>query len=571
MLYFYCINKSNIMNTINKSKLFPLFFVLIFFCTVVKGQKNPVLIDSKKVIKEGIDFFDEGKFNDAKEKFLQVQFPDSNYYWAQYELSMVYLNDSLYDQAIDISRKSIEGGSTESAHYNIWGTSLDHQKKPEEAIEVYKKGISRYPYNDVLWFNLGIVYEGAKDYKNAIETYKKLLSFSPLSASTHLRLARICVQEGLYTQAILSYSMFLIIEPDSRRSLTVLVEFNNLCNGSLVDAGTEKNNALKQELEDIDLLVTNQVALNNKYKVPGKFGYAFVKQLYLIMDKISETPSPSPDYFSAFYVPVFKDIKKTNSFETLALLLLASSDNEDIMKQISKKKSEIITFREKCLKINSNNHSNYEVDLYGKKQILTNWYYKNLKINAFGNENVRKQNVGDWLYIDYNGSVKAMGHYSNEGLKTGMWTFWNENGDTLKTITYNNDKADGPYCIYKEGVRNEKGTYKNDLLDGDITEYFPDGSVSYTSKYVNDKRNGEVKKYFRIGTLKLENNFINDLADGLYKEYYPNTKLYKTSLIKEGKYDGNYKEYYEDGQLKKDADYKNGTFAGAYKTYFRNG
>ncbi|MDP1725886.1 MAG: hypothetical protein Q8M15_03815 [Bacteroidota bacterium] len=555
----------------NRVVMVFLFAGLFLSGTQVQAQKHPVLIDAKEVIKEGVTLYEDEKYDEAIEKFVQVHPSDSDYFTAQYELSLCYLAKKEYEKVIEISKNAIAEGSLNSAQYNIWGTALDELKRKEESIKIYNTGIAKFPYNQLLYLNKGIVYEGMEERGKALEVYKKLLTFAPFHASTHLRLARMNVQDGNLTQAIMSYTIFLMIEPASKRSLNVLSEFNKLCDGSSGEVGSSKNKAIKKEFEDIDFLVSNQVALNDKYKVPGKYKFPVVKQIHLILEKLAEIKNPEPGYYADFYLPFFKAINKNKTYETFALLMLASSDNENISKQVAKKVSDIKSLREECIDIWNKEHYAFEIVLNGKTQKLKKWYFGDFAIQAFGVENSSKKNTGDWMYITYQGTPEVLGTYDNNGERNGEWYFFHTAGDTLKMITYKNGKAHGPYKIYKDGFLKEIGTYENDILEGDILAYYPDGTLSNREQFSNDKRNGAVTAYYSIGTKRYEYTYEKGLLNGALKDYYKNTKLSETSTYEAGKATGNYKAFYEDGQLKKDFNYVNGIIEGPYKTYWRNG
>lgn len=535
------------------------------------AQKHPALIDAKEVIKEGYALYEEEKYDEAISKYKQVHPSDSDYFTAQYEISLCHLAKKEYEQIIEISTKVIAQGSLNSYQYNIWGTALDELKRKEESIKIYNTGIAKFPYNQLLHLNKGIVYEGMEERGKAVEVYKNLLTFSPFYASAHLRLARMNVQDGNLTQAIMSYTVFLMIEPATKRSLTVLAEFNKLCDGSTTELGSSKSKAIKKEFEDIDFLVSNQVALNDKYRVPGKYNFPVVKQIHLILEKLGEIKNPEPGYYADFYLPFFKTINKNKTYETFALLMLASSDNENISKQVTKKVSDIKTLREACIDIWNKDHYAFEVVLNGKTQKLKKWYFGDFAIQAFGIENSSKKNVGDWMYITHEGTLEVLGTYNNSGERTGNWYFFEPSGDTLKMIGYKNGKAEGLYKIYKNGFLKETGNYENDILEGDILAYYPDGTLSNSEHFSNDKRNGAVTAYYNIGTKRYEYIYEKGLLNGALKDYYKNSKLSETSNYVAGKATGNYKAFYEDGQLKKDFNYANGIIEGPYKTYWRNG
>ncbi|MBC7384258.1 MAG: hypothetical protein H7296_14925 [Bacteroidia bacterium] len=545
--------------------------MLLFYITPARAQKSPVLIDAKEIVREGVILYDEENYDAAIKKFIQVHPADSSYFLAQYELSLTYLMTEEYLKVIAISEQVTAAGCNDPSQYNLWGASLKKLKRYEEALAVYNKAIVCFPYNEMLHVNKGFLYEGMGEPAKALEVYKNTLKFAPQHSSTHLRLAQMNVNEGNLTQAIMSYTIYLMLEPATKRSLNVLGEFNKLCDGSATNLDSAKIKVIDREFNDINFLVSNQVALNDKYKVPGKFSFPVIKQVHLIMEKLSELKNPEPGYYADFYLPFFVAVNKTKSFETFALLLLAASDNENISKQVGKKVKEIKAVREECLAIWTKHHSDYELTLGGKKQILKKWYYNDFSILAFGNENTSGQNTGDWLFLSKEGSTDAIGQFNEKGEKTGSWHFFHTSGDTSKMITYKAGKSEGPYKIYRNSFLKETGNYINGNLDGEILDYYSDGTIASKDQFLNNKRNGAGIAYYIMGNTRYQYIYENNLLKGAFTENYPNNKLAEISTFEAGKHIGNYKLFYIDGQLKKEFNYTAGIIEGPYKTYWRNG
>ncbi len=69
---------------------------------------------------------------------------------ARYELSLAYFALGEYAKAIDLARWLIRHGHDDRILRNvyvIYGSCLDNQGHPEEAVEVYGQGLQKYPDN----------------------------------------------------------------------------------------------------------------------------------------------------------------------------------------------------------------------------------------------------------------------------------------------------------------------------------------------------------------------------------------------------------------------------------------
>lgn len=544
-----------------------------FFCFFQANAQNHVeLINSQKILKEGVDLYDDEKYEKAMALFQKVPQGDTNYFACMYELSMCLYKLDKLEETVELSRRMIAEGSPQLGQYNMLGSALDDLKRRDEAIAVYDEALKKYPYSTNLWLNKGIVYESAENYQKAYECYQKVLEISPLYASGHLRMAYLAEGEGKLTLATMAFATFFLIEPDSRRSLDAIEEFNKMCNNSSNRVNTNKTKVLPNEYEDLDFLIQNQVALNNKYKVPGKMKYPVNKQLHLVMEKLAGVKSnESSSYYTKFYIDFFNDYLKTGNYADFSLLMLASSDNEKIAKEVKKKTESLKKTRNQGVEKLMKMHEGREFTYDGKKYNLDFFYYKNFNVEGLGKQNAANKNVGFWVFFDNSGYIEVTGFYDETGNKIGEWYFYNAKGDTTKKLTYKNNLADGEYIIYKNGRRKEIGTYVNDKLEGWVTEFYPDGTVSTKDQFKNDEREGDGKSYYANGQVHFEYSFTEGKPNGNITEYYNHGVLKETSTYKLGKNEGNMKQYHENKQLSKDCNFVNDLLEGPYKTYFMNG
>ena len=170
--------------------------------------------------------------------------------------------------------------------------------------------------------------------------------------------------------------------------------------------------------------------------------------------------------------------------------------------------------------------------------------------------------IGDWKRYHENGKVKALMNYrpgsekvfaslfDDEGklyakgvfegtLRDSIWNFYS--GEQLvQTENYHHGKKEGKASGY-----NEKGTmiwekvWKNDLLDGWMTEYYADGVKRSEITYLEGKRSGPAIFYRENGLKSMEGSFTDDLSDGTWKVFDLDGKLtyqikYKRGEILDG-------------------------------------
>ena len=138
--------------------------------------------------------------------------------------------------------------------------------------------------------------------------------------------------------------------------------------------------------------------------------------------------------------------------------------------------------------------------------------------------------------------------YTHDGLKTGMWEDYWDNGQL-----------------------SNKGPYKNDLKDGIWEYYYENGQLNIEGLYKNNKRDGDWVFYYMNGNIENEGSFKNDLKDGVWELYYENGQLYKKGLYNNNKKYGVWEFYYTNGNLMYKGPYKNYLRDGIWEFYDNNG
>ena len=375
----------------------------IFLCVSglwCRAQDIHDYLHSYENIEAGTKLYDDGKYEEALAKDKMVNPSDSNYASALYESSMSLLALKRYDEAIAVCRKTIALNKADDEAYNNLGTAYDEKNQEDSALAIYNRGLSYFPYSDRLWYNKAIVYERNNQRDKALEVFKDHQKFNPFYPSDHLELARTCWAEKHYAQAIMSYVTFLIIEPNSPRSLEALHELNDLCNGNEYkgDGKTHKP-AIKSEFSDLDFLIGNRIAMNKKYKVPSDFNIAAVRQTYFVIDQLSQKKDLGDGYWAKFYAPFFtQDLVKKN-YDLFTLIMMASNTSPEMRKRLIRKLNKVKAYEVELLKSWLDLHQGFDVEIGGKQLHLNKYYETTFHLSSFGNKDGDDERDGPWEFF----------------------------------------------------------------------------------------------------------------------------------------------------------------------------
>ena len=207
---------------------------------------------------------------------------------------------------------------------------------------------------------------------------------------------------------------------------------------------------------------------------------------------------------------------------------------------------------------------------------------------------------GQFLFWYDKQRIKIKSHkVFNNGKRNGRWTFWNENGNIVRTGSYAAGKRDGSYAYYfNDGSKKEEGAWKNDQRDGLWVKYSNNGNTQKEGTYSNGKKDGvwtswndkglvaskylyEKNKvidkwsfkyqYYSNGNEKTLKSTRNNKLDGEQTIWYQNGQMKSIGNYTTGKENGDFQEWYENGQMQSKVNYLNGNMDGTYSEWFDNG
>jgi TonB family protein len=210
----------------------------------------------------------------------------------------------------------------------------------------------------------------------------------------------------------------------------------------------------------------------------------------------------------------------------------------------------------------------------------------------------KEPQVKDGHYTQlYKGVKIEEGTYTNNK-KTGVWNYYDYNGQLNFSGAFEDDIKQGLWKYYYKGNLTSKIYYSKGNLDS-IFGYHENSLLAYETKF-NADSTGYVKSYHKNGQLKSSFSLKDKRAHGIYAQYFENGKLHRETEYKEGERlsiirvldpmgksidggnlkegKGNYIQFFDWEQgtepnlkISRNENYENGLLNGAAKHYRKNG
>jgi len=143
---------------------------------------------------------------------------------------------------------------------------------------------------------------------------------------------------------------------------------------------------------------------------------------------------------------------------------------------------------------------------------------------------VVKKEIEDGPFIrESNGITTLEGQYKN-GMKTGTWTTYTDEGNVKEEIDYLEDKYHGDYIKYDGEFIRSIREYKNGKLDG-LQTYFhlESEQIDYKEHRIDGKKEGDYIMYWKDGKVRKKGKYVKNKKDGEWMSYTPQGKEIKTT------------------------------------------
>lgn len=153
---------------------------------------------------------------------------------------------------------------------------------------------------------------------------------------------------------------------------------------------------------------------------------------------------------------------------------------------------------------------------------------------------------------DVEGRVRKQGRYDHDR-KTGPWTAFDAEGDTLAVVNYRSGLLDGESRAYGPGgVLLRRVTYRRGRMHGPYTDHFPDGALHEQVEYRDGLREGHYLRFTRTDTLengpRLEGRYHRGRRTGIWRRYYGNGVQSEEGPLVDDVFDGRWTYWDREGR-----------------------
>lgn len=159
--------------------------------------------------------------------------------------------------------------------------------------------------------------------------------------------------------------------------------------------------------------------------------------------------------------------------------------------------------------------------------------------------------------------------------KKGLWKFYYKgtNGRSIMAeVHYKNDVVDGEVKeYYPSGRLQSKIHYKNGVLNGSKMTFYESGIGKYEEYYKDGKKYGKSFEYYENGTTRENAYFKDGMRDGMSMTFYKNGKRKSSGRYSMDKKNGQWEFYSDQGMLEARGHYRNDEKTGTWSFYDTSG
>lgn len=327
--------------------------LIIFFISISSLKLYCQDKSAQDIIQEGVELHDAGEYTQAIEKYNEALNIDSTLINAVYEMSLSYLalmdfeNASKYSsQVISSDNKILSAGA-----YAVKSEALAEMDSVDNAIELLFEGLEKNGEGYLLYFNLATNFFKKGDTDKTLEYVKKAIDLDKAHSGAFLLNAYALNDKGLWVQSILSFQMFLLLEPDSKRSKNAFDEMLHIMGinkseepveRSFIQQQMLRNKPVEQKADTPPLTIENgldrsivynvMTAALDSLKATEEDDFTIFKTVNMELMKVLEKESvgPKEGILWTFYIPFFSKIAHSTYYDTFCRYISVSYYSESL-------------------------------------------------------------------------------------------------------------------------------------------------------------------------------------------------------------------------------------------------
>jgi uncharacterized protein len=550
----------------------------IFFSLIIseKSKAQDPAVDSTSsefIIRQGIELYDNDSCEDALKFYRQISVCDPNYWWACYESALALYDLNRTSEAFNKVKEAIDLNPDDVNCYTLEGSILDDLLRSDEAIELLRNALVRWPYNQRLYYNLALCYINKGNPEEAEKLLFRSIALNPYHRTSHFLLARANLMMGRMGQADLAFCMAILLNP----STSYLTAYENTITGKSdslnfqylhpYPPGTDH-----RKWDDLSRLMNSGLAFSNDFEYKYDVNYMTSRQSYMLFRKIAFDPADTSLY-NRFYVRFFSELMQKDYFEPWLYYSYKETNDKNIPGWINEHQKQVKEFTSWATRfIDTGRESGFSLS-NEQNQLAIYHFDENGKLESTGKMKKGPEPVktGSWVLINSDGGKDGTGNYL-ENKREGKWTFYHPDNSISQQLVYHNGELDS-ICItyFPNGVKSGVYPRINGKQEGTETEYTPSGNILSSTNYVDDLQEGKETIYYYADGFLRESNYNKGLQNGKFTEKWLNGNIRTEAAFADSLREGPFKIYYPTGAIKSEGIYKADIQVGKWADYYPNG
>lgn len=523
------------------------------------------------IIEQAVQLEAKGEYEKAIVLYSSISESDTSFLQMQSRLLPNYNELKQYDKTIALGEK-LKGQHSpfRNTVYISLGNAYLNSDNFEMALKTYEEGLKLFPKYHLLIYNMGYAYYKNDDMINALAYFQKSAMINPFYAGNHIMLGYLSTLQGHRSKAVLSYMMYMGINPDKNNTLVFL---NRLVSDGVKNEGSVEEFVSNDDFKYYDDLLKSKVALDKRYVSQVKFNANVAKQADLLISKI-EYNKDSEDFWMQFYVPFYQSLRNKDLSTAFIYSILTSTNNEEVTDWLEKHETQNDQWIDLANEKLELNRSPNTAEILGVTDNYSHWYYNNNLVSAIGNELSDEIRQGPWLFFNDNNTISTVGKYNMKGEKVGVWNYYHDNGRLSRKEIYNDsgDIIEPSVYYHDNGARSIIANFdKDDEIDGTLEYYYDFDRIKEKAPYIHGAKTGKGQIFYETGQLKADYELVDGEAVNDYIEYYKNGQIKALYQYSDNVLNGAHKSYYIDGQPNEVGFYTNDSLSGDWNGYHQNG
>lgn len=171
-----------------------LFVAMVLLLGVAQARAN-VFSDfnekEQQLYQNAIHFMDNGMVDTGIDMLKDLDKAHPSNRAVVYEIVYGYIVKQDYEEAYQWAKKLLKLKDADADSYFIAGNAFDYVGKRKEAIEIYEKGLKKFPNSARLWVEKGNMAYMMKNYDESVECYEHAIDVDPNYDAPYYRLANL--------------------------------------------------------------------------------------------------------------------------------------------------------------------------------------------------------------------------------------------------------------------------------------------------------------------------------------------------------------------------------------------